>query len=136
MRETVYDTRHFKLDLDAKSRLIFLTRRAQEYASVKEIHAENQALAAKLDEMDRPKHALMVDLRLARGRDDAEFNAAQSIYRKMLVERFQAVAFLVATAQGKTQMERIIVEHRILDGIAVFTEEEAVRYLRKALGTK
>ena len=136
MRETVYDTLHFKADLDARSRIVFLIRRAHEYADVKEIHAENQALAARLDAVERPKFGLMVDLRLARGRDDAEFNAAQSIYRKMLVERFRAVAFLVGTPEGKAQLERIIIEHRITAGVAVHTEEEALRYLLKTLAAK
>lgn len=76
----------------------------------------------------RRTFALLVDVRVARGRNDPAFETALASGRRALFQRFTELACLVATLPGKMQLERYARE----DGVAMqvfLREDEAERWL-------
>jgi len=72
--------------------------------------------------------ALLVDLRLATGRNDDSFETTIRPRRRALFQRFGHLAFLCGTLTGKLQIERHGREDRI--ELQVFLDEDdALRWL-------
>jgi hypothetical protein len=59
-----------------------------------------------LRKVERGKFGLLVDVRLAPGRNDSEFEKAFQPYRQRLQRGFRRVAILVETTYGKLQCQR------------------------------
>lgn len=84
-----------------------VTRSAQRAQSVDEITAGFDEAIAGLDTLDRQRLRLLIDLRAAPGRNDAEFERAMATRRSQLMRGFAAVAILVQTPVGELQVGRI-----------------------------
>jgi hypothetical protein len=67
-----------------------------------------------LRNVERGKFGLLVDVRLAPGRNDAEFEKNFQPYRQRLQQGFRRVAIVVETTHGKLQCQRYARE----DGVA------------------
>lgn len=98
-----------------------VTRSGQRSQTIEEITAAFDRAIAALDTLDRPRLRLLIDLRAAPGRNDAEFESAMATRRSNLIRAFAAVAILVQTPVGELQVGRIARE----DGanIGVFSDE-------------
>lgn len=84
-----------------------VTRSAERAPSVDVIvGAFDQAILA-LQGLDRARFGLLIDLRDAPGRNDAEFERTMASRRSELMRAFRAVAILVKTAVGELQVARI-----------------------------
>jgi hypothetical protein len=84
-----------------------VTRSAQRSESVDEITTAFDQAILVLDTLDRRRFRLLIDLRAAPGRNDAEFERAMAPWRSQLMRAFAAVALLVQTPVGELQVGRI-----------------------------
>lgn len=98
-----------------------VTRSGQRSQSIEEITAAFDGAIAALDTLDRPRLRLLIDLRAAPGRNDAEFESAMATRRSKLIRGFAAVAILVQTPIGELQVGRIAREDRA--DVRVFSDE-------------
>lgn len=69
----------------------------------------------------RASHALLVDMRTALGRNDAEFETSFEPIRKRLTAGWRAVALVVASTSGRLQVQRYARE----DGLSLGVFEDA-----------
>ena len=101
--------------------LATVTRSAQRPDSVEQIASAFDEAIEALDQLDRKRLRLLIDLRAAPGRNDSEFERAMATRRSELMRDFAAVAILVQTPVGELQVARITRE----DGAAakVFNDE-------------
>ena len=84
-----------------------VTRSGLRSEIVEEIAAGFDQAIAALDTLDRARLRLLIDLRAAPGRNDAEFERAMATRRSQLIRDFAAVAILVQTPVGELQVGRI-----------------------------
>lgn len=104
-----------------------MTRTNAPFASVAIAEAEFGAMISWFEGLDVVE-SLLVDLRLATGRNDDAFETAIKPKRRVLFRRFAHLGFLCASWTGKLQLER----HGREDQIActVFLDEdEALQWL-------
>jgi len=95
------------VNVDILRGLARVTRSGQRSESVAEITAAFDRAIGVLDTLDRPRLGLLIDLRAAPGRNDAEFESAMATRRSQLMRAFAAVAILVQTPVGQLQVGRI-----------------------------
>ncbi|MES1183867.1 MAG: hypothetical protein ABUL60_08620 [Myxococcales bacterium] len=84
-----------------------VTRSGQRSESVEDVTAGFDQAILALDTLDRQRMRLLIDLRAAPGRNDAEFERAMATRRSQLMRGFAAVAILVQTPVGELQVGRI-----------------------------
>jgi hypothetical protein len=70
-----------------------------------------------LRNQERGKFALLVDVRLAPGRNDSEFEKKFQPYRQRLQRGFRRVAIVVETTYGKLQCQRYAREDGIVNSV-------------------
>lgn len=113
-----------------ESRIISVVRNATRAETLADIDASWGCVDRVLTPAHRINHNLLVDLREARGRNDADFESRVEGYRNRTVAGFRRVAVLVGTIPGRMQMERYA-EHHELHMLRVFSDrDEAVAWLR------
>jgi len=95
------------VSIDRVSGVARVTRSVQRAESVEEITAAFDRAIEVLDTLDRERLRLLIDLRAAPGRNDAEFERAMAPRRHQLMRAFAAVAILVQTPVGNLQVGRI-----------------------------
>jgi hypothetical protein len=95
------------VSVDHLSGVARVTRSGQRSESVDEITGAFDQAIAVLDTLDRRRLRLLIDLRAAPGRNDAEFERAMATRRSQLMRAFSAVALLVETPVGELQVGRI-----------------------------
>ena len=95
------------VSVDHLSGVARVTRSGQRAESVDEITAAFDQAILVLDTLDRRRFRLLIDLRAAPGRNDAEFERAMATRRSQLMRAFAAVALLVQTPVGELQVGRI-----------------------------
>lgn len=104
-----------------------MTRTNAPYSTVALAEAEFVAMTTWFAGLDAV-HALLIDLRLATGRNDDAFETAIRPRRRNLFRRFTSLGFLCTSFTGKLQIERHGREDRI--ALRVFLDEdEALRWL-------
>lgn len=84
-----------------------VTRSAQRSESVEAIVGAFDEAIGALDTLERPSFRLLIDLRAAPGRNDAEFERAMATRRSQVMHAFAAVAILVQTPVGELQVGRL-----------------------------
>lgn len=112
---------------EISSGVFSMLRTSTSFATLADCEQEFAAMLRWLSSRPRT-HALLVDLRSARGRNDPEFEAVLASGRRALFRRFEHLACLVGTLPGKMQLERYARE----DGVAVsvfLRDEDAARWL-------
>ena len=95
------------VSLDHLRGLARVTRSGQRSDSVEDIASGFDQAILALDALDRQRMRLLIDLRAAPGRNDAEFERAMATRRSQLMRGFAAVAILVQTPVGELQVGRI-----------------------------
>jgi len=74
--------------------------------------------------LDKTKHTLLIDMRLARGRNDDAFEQRVAPHRAATVHGFARVAVLVKSLPGQLQVQRHVREDG-LGVVQIFISEEA-----------
>ena len=121
-----FESEHHVVEETATRGVFRMVRRSTMYASLEDCEQEFVGLLRWLS--PRRTYALLVDIRVARGRNDPAFEATLAAGRRALFLRFTELACLVATLPGKMQLERYARE----DGVAMqvfLREDEAERWL-------
>ena len=121
-----FESEHHVVEETATAGVFRMVRHSTTYASLADCEQEFMRLLRWLS--TRRTFALLVDLRVARGRNDPAFEAAIAAGRRTLFQRFTELACLVATLPGKMQLERYARE----DGVAMqvfLREEDAEQWL-------
>jgi serine/threonine-protein kinase len=127
-RITVLSNDYWLMQVDDASRVVHLRRNTVAFESIDTLIVQNQDVIARI----RPYHAdwgVVVDMRLAPARNDAEFEDAMRYLRKELNRRFARISVLVSSAAGMLQVTRLDRS----DGKPTFvtqSEEAAVQFAR------
>lgn len=126
MRE-VFRNEHYRIEFDAEQRIIRLTRTTMPQ-SVQLLASLVSQLLGALQPL-RPAHVLL-DMRLAPGNNDPEFEQAALVALRRLLRGFGRVAVLVHSAVGRLHFQRMSRESG--QDLHIFSEEsEALRFLRE-----
>lgn len=127
--EALYTSPFFEV-LRRADRIVQVARTDRAFASVEELDRAHTEVVNILDALPRAELSILVDLRLAPGRNEADVEAAMAPHRLRLFEGFARRAVLVRSAVGRLQVRR----HAMKDGhddLRVFTEAPAaLEYLK------
>lgn len=126
--------KHLVVTVDDAARIVTRTRTADRFDSIEEVVSSYEQVVSALDQIDRTRHAQLVDVRLAPARNDPQFEAVVQRYHPALYRGFRANAVLVQSAVGKLQIKRMADVSGVLSS-AFTDEDEARRFLVEAVGT-
>jgi hypothetical protein len=117
-------------------RAIRSERRFSSSAQDEFVQAHLEALRI-VETLDRRKLGLLIDLRRAGMNNDPQFEGATKRVRDMITDEFAHVAFLVQTAVGVLQVNRLVRESEVGMDMNVFNDEAAaVSFLAAAVAGK
>jgi hypothetical protein len=118
----------------AGSRIIRVTRTSTPIAALPEVEQAWGSVNRALLKLNRSEHALLIDMRSARGRNDDAFERAVAPHRAATVLGFGRVAVLVRSLHGQLQVKRHVREDS-LGAVCVFDSEAlALQWLAAAHG--
>jgi hypothetical protein len=126
----LFESTHIKVGELAGSKVIVLERSAVPTGDG-DITAIFDPAEQAIRGVRRDRYGLLIDVRAARGRNDAEFEKKFEPIRQSIQRGFRRVAILVTSPQGKLQAGRYARE----DGLAnsVFDDyDAAMRWLEEA----
>jgi hypothetical protein len=127
-----YRSEYVAITLDHQRRLVRLTRSAAPFTSAEQASTEFVRAASSVGDAERPRLRLLADMRAAPGRNDEAFERAVGPLSDRLFGGYARAAFLVRTAVGALQIQRVAREQHT-SAPRVFTDEaEALRYLDEA----
>ncbi len=127
---------HFRVDVYRDASILRLTRTAVSFASKAEVDTSCRAVETALNRHGRAASCVIVDSREAPGRNDPQFEAWFSPYRKGMISGFLRAAILVRMAVGKLQVDRLLkgVGNSANEYARTFVDEaHALAWLRQAL---
>lgn len=127
-----FDTAHYRAWV--RDPHVWVERSSVPFATLAELNSANLKLRAFLDAYRRT-HCMAIDLRGARGRNDAEFEKAMARHRPQLMKGFERVSLLVETAIGAMHVQRHVAADGNAGRVRVFSDEAAARQYLGGLST-
>jgi hypothetical protein len=118
---------YMRLEIDPQRRLVIQVRTARAYEDIPIVTQSIESIVEQMGEIDRSQYALLQDLRLARGRNDPEFEATMATLLPRLSGGFRRVAVLVVTNIGRLQVQRYL-ERDGIPGRGFLDEAAALRW--------
>lgn len=110
--------------------IVRVRRTEQSFPSVTEVVAAFTEVNRALDTLDRSRYGLLVDIRAATGRNDAEFEQTFAPLLAEMERGFSRVAVLVRSITGTLQVQRHAREDGLAAEVRPFTDEaQAVAWL-------
>jgi len=103
-----------------------MARSAEPYADLDALEREYETLVAALGAYRDHELGLLVDLRDAKGRNDAEFEETLGRWRRKSLEGYRPLVILVRSELGRMHVERHMRADG-LDAVVVTDEEQALR---------
>jgi hypothetical protein len=103
--------------------------------ALQSLYDVNESMGAPervLSQLHKPSHTLLVDLRAAPGRNDAEYERAVAAYRVAMLSGFRKVAIVVQSVTGQMQVQRHMREDGIGNARVFLDEMAAMAWLRSA----
>jgi len=127
-----FSDEYCRVEEDTELRLVRYVRNAVPFPTPDVLRYTFVDVTRELDRLGRQRCALLIDVREARGINDADFEEAMKRARRKMIQGFQATAVLVTSAAGALQVRRHVTEDNM--GTRVFQDEgESVAYLVGAL---
>jgi hypothetical protein len=127
---TLYLDAHHRAEQLAGTSIVVVRRSAVPFASREDIDRYFNALNDALDEIERSRHELLVDIRAVVGRNDPAFELAFEPHRTRMERGFRRIAVLVSSPAGRLQVQRHALQDRL--GVRAFQDEaEALDWLRR-----
>jgi sulfite reductase alpha subunit-like flavoprotein len=123
----LYTSAHWILDEHPAENLTVLQRTPVPWASLNELRAENATILLVL-RSDRSQSGLLVDMRHAPIRNDADFESAMATLRAGLTGHFERTAVLLDTKLGELQVTRIERDER-RGTLATRSESAALKFI-------
>lgn len=124
--QLLVDTEYLRVEYDAAHSIVVITRTTKPFPSLQEATEVNRNVAQKTRNV--PARFLILDSRLAPGRNDDDFESAMRPIFTQYITRYERVAMIVQTAIGRLQMQRLSRTSPTPVGV-VATPEEAVAYV-------
>ena len=109
----VFHNAHFTLEVNDASGIVLCTRGERPFAAVREFEQAMGEVCNVMDGLGRSRHAFLMDVRAATGRNDAAFDTAIIRMNHRSFGGFAKVGMLAQTAVGQLQLQR----HARHDGI-------------------
>jgi hypothetical protein len=113
----VFRNAYFTVFVEERLEIVHTQRGGKPFDSLREVESCFTEMGAALDALERPRHALLADLRAAPGRNDPAFEATMLRMLPRWVDGFRKVGIYVRTAVGAMQIQR----HAKQDGIKRWT---------------
>lgn len=127
MVRRLYSSVHWTLEERPEGRLAILQRTPVAWASLAELRDENEAILSSLGQHQRAQ-GLLVDMREAPIRNDADFENAMAKLRQGLGSHFERMAILLESNLGELQVTRIERDER-RNALATRSESSALKFL-------
>jgi hypothetical protein len=118
---------YMRLEIDPQRRLVLQVRTARGYEDIPTVTQSIESIVEQMGEIDRSQYALLQDIRLARGRNDPEFEATMATLLPRLSGGFRRVAVLVVTNIGRLQVQRYL-DRDGIPGRGFLDEAAALRW--------
>jgi hypothetical protein len=125
---TMYSDPYHVAQLRPGTSIIHVTRSAVPFTSASDVDKHFTALASAIAALDRSHLDLLLDVRLAAGRNDPEFEIAIEPHRVRMQRGFRRIAVVLNSIAGHLQVKR----HALQDNIAIRTfpdEKTALAWL-------
>ncbi len=106
-------------------KLVVARRTTARYETEQAVHDAYATMHREFERIGRADKRLLIDLRLATGRNDASSEAALAKHRRAHADGFERAAVLVGTVAGRMQVERLMREDGL--DLRVFNEERPAR---------
>lgn len=116
-----------RVDVDKERSILWIRRSAVPFPSIEQARLENLAVAQK--SRDLVLRYIVLDSRLAPGRNDDEFERAMQPIFQSYISRFERAVMLVQSAIGRLQMQRLSKNSPVPIGVFA-NDEEAIAFLR------
>lgn len=123
----VYSSAHWVFEERADESLAVLQRTPVAWTSLAQLSEENEAILESLGEHQR-NQGLLVDMREAPIRNDADFENAMAKLRQGLTNHFKRMAILLESNLGELQVTRIERDER-RNALATRSESSALKFL-------
>ncbi len=121
-------TDYIVITQEASGRILRQRRSSLGFATPEAARATYGQAVAVYDRVGRTGRGLLVDSRLAPGRNDPDFEAVMSEFRRRALPGFAATAVLVQSAAGRLQAQRITRQDGT-DQLVTSDEAAALAYL-------
>lgn len=113
---------YFRVEMDRTRRRVTITRLERLFTSARDAEEACRPVLDVLATIDRRDHVLLMDVRAARGRSDADYESWYAPFRRRIVGEFAKVAIVVQTASGKLHAARLSSgDRQEREGMRVFT---------------
>jgi hypothetical protein len=129
LSRVLFSDAHVTLDLDEARKLVRYTRSREPFASVDAMGAVHDKMTAALPAFLPTGLKLLVDVREAPPRNDEAFEAAVTALLATFMKRFSAHAFLVKSAVGRLQTQRLARTRGEAHPLIFDDEKDALRHL-------
>ncbi len=130
MMRTLYEDAYFVITLDPTKRLLRATRSSLPFPTVEIADDVMTRLTTTLRMDDVKGYAILVDSRLAPGRNDTSFESMMASKRSQLFTPFSKRAILLRTMAGVLQNQRLQREaHDHIEMMTFLEEDKALAYL-------
>jgi hypothetical protein len=124
----VWGDAYLHLEIDQEHHLVRQVRSARVYEDIAAFEQSVGEMVTHMFGLQREEYVLLHDVRLSRGRNDPNFEAAIQRARPHMCGGFRRVAIMVATKIGQLQVQRL--EQAGPAPARVFMDEqEALRWL-------
>lgn len=124
----VFRNEHFTVLVDERLFIVRVVRSDKPFASISELDASYAQLIPALNALDKPRYALLSDIRAVPGRNDPEFEAALARLRPLWLTGFRRVGVLVKSSVGQLQVQRYAKQDEVTRLVSR-DEAEVLRYL-------
>lgn len=124
----LYSSAHWIFEERTDERLAILQRTPVAWTSLAQLSEENESILRSLGEHQRSQ-GLLVDMREAPIRNDAEFENAMAKLRRGLTDHFERMAILLESNLGELQVTRIERDER-RNALATRSESSALKFLQ------
>jgi hypothetical protein len=122
--DLVLDNEGYRVEKNDPATLVRVTRTALLFASRAHCNALCEPVQQALDRLGRRRFALILDLRVAVGRNDPEYESWFALHRRRMIEEFPRVILLMRTVIGKMHSERMLRSEKPgLNDIRITTDE-------------
>ncbi len=129
MSRVLFTDAHVTLAFDEARGLVRYARTGKPYADIADMSASHEKMAAALPPFFPAGLKLLIDVRAAPPRNDDAFESVVTRLLETFIKRFSAHAFMVKSAVGRLQTQRLARSRGDTNPSVFDDEQEALRYL-------
>jgi hypothetical protein len=123
----VYESSYYRVEVVAIHKVVKVTRLARPFESREALNAACEPVQETLDAVGRRTHFLLIDTRMAIGKNDPEYELWFESHRRRMLRGFRRAALIAKTAIGKLHCDRLLAGERPTP--VFLDEEQALHFL-------